>query len=178
MRILKPHYKKMKIYGLKGGTCLNILVIIIFLIPTVVFFRHEKINLDKLESYQHKAYAQEQTIRKLTSPQIYTDIELKQVEQYIRKVFGKDGNVAVAVAKGECRGLSPKCRFVTKQEHSVCQFQINITAHPEIPGKDLDEKEAWLMNSQNCTLMAYHIFQTSGWYPWTSYTSGNYEQYL
>ncbi len=179
IRILKPHYKKMKIYELKGAVCRDILVICLILLPLVIFFRYDKLQQDRTERWQNTTYAHEKVIKKLSTPRTYSDIELDKVESYIRKVFGKDGKVAVAVAKGECRGLNQNCRLVTVKEHSVCQFQINIKAHyDKIPGKDLDEQEKWLMNAQNCTLMAYQIFKTSGWYPWTSYTSGTYLKYL
>ena len=101
------------------------------------------------------------------------------VESYIRRIFGKYGKMAVAVARGECRGLHSLCKNVSSREYSVCQFQINLKAHyDKVPGKNLAEKEAWLSDHRNCTLMAYKIFTDSGWYPWTAFLNGSYKKYL
>lgn len=105
--------------------------------------------------------------------------QLEEIKAHIKTIFGKDAKMALAVAEGECRGLRPNCKLVTPREHSVCQFQINIKAHSaKIPGNSVEEKEAWLKNPFNCNVMAKIIFDASGWYPWTAYTSGAYQAFL
>lgn len=114
-----------------------------------------------------------------------TSAEMSQIdiENYIKTIFGKDAKVAIAVSHNECgptNKLYPKCNLHTEVENSVGLFQINIESvttkvhWSRIPGKTLEEKKTWLENPYNNTLLAYWIFQTSGWNPWSAYTSGRY----
>lgn len=99
---------------------------------------------------------------------------------YIKTIFGRDAKTATAVAKAECRGLYPYCRNKSSGEWSVCHFQINIKAHyNKIPGKDLGEKELWLIKDhKNCTMMARLIQLESGFWPWTTFRNKSYLKYL
>ena len=98
MRILKRNYQNRRIYGLKGKTCLTLLWVVIIMTPVIIFGRLYKLQENVTAKYFNQAHAQEQTIKELNTPRKYTDIELTEIENYIRKVFGKDGNMAVAVA--------------------------------------------------------------------------------
>lgn len=113
-----------------------------------------------------------------------TPTPTKEILDYINTIFRKDAKVAIAVMKNECNPqnkLFPTChKTITSKEYSVGIFQINIQSatskvhYNRIPGETLEEKVEWLKDPFNNTLMAYWIFQNSGWYPWTAYTSGNY----
>jgi len=108
-----------------------------------------------------------------------TPIPDQTIESFIKSVFGKHGRIAIAVAKGECRGLHPDCLNKNEKEWSVGIFQINIKAHfNKIPGNTFEEKEKWLFDWRNCTVMAKIIFEEAGWYPWASFTSRAYLKYL
>ncbi len=107
----------------------------------------------------------------------------KEIEGYIKTIFGKDARIAIAVSHNECspkNQMYPKCNLHTNAENSVGLFQINIQSETarvhwnRIPGKTLDEKKVWLDDPYNNTLLAYWIFQTSGWTPWSAFTSGRY----
>ncbi len=107
----------------------------------------------------------------------------KEIEAYIKTIFGKDAKIAIAVSRNECsphNAQYPRCQFKTSKENSIGIFQINIESATtkvhfyRIPGKTLEEKIEWLKDPFNNTLMAYWIFKNSNWYPWTAYTSGNY----
>jgi hypothetical protein len=107
----------------------------------------------------------------------------KEIEDYIRTIFGKDAKVAIAVSRNECGPTNkkyPSCQFHTAHENSIGLFQINIESQTtkvhwaRIPGDTLEEKIEWLKEPQNNVLMAYWIFTKSGWNPWSAYTNGNY----
>lgn len=114
----------------------------------------------------------------------------KEVKDYLKTIFGKHSRVAWAVMQAECnynRPEWPKCVNSSAVEHSVGEFQINIAKNggagkrvhwDKIPGNDLFEKEEWLSDWRNNILMAYKIFQDSGWFPWAGYTSNNYKYHL
>jgi hypothetical protein len=110
--------------------------------------------------------------------------EKKAIVKYIYEIFGpKDGKIACAIAMGES-GLSPKAKLVWSRENSRGIFQINIQSdyakvhYARIPGKTLEEKITWLENPSNNTLLAYWIFEKSGWHPWTAYKTGSYGEFL
>ncbi len=113
---------------------------------------------------------------------VITPTQLKNIkaEESIYLIFGEEAKLALAVAKGECQGLKPDCRNVTVREHSVCFFQVNIKAHyNKIPGKNYEEKETWLSDPMNCSIMSKIIKDASkSWSPWTSFTSGAYKKFL
>lgn len=107
----------------------------------------------------------------------------EEIEKYIKTIFGKDAKVAIAVSHHECGPTNkayPACNLHTNAEDSVGLFQINIQSKTakvhfaRIPGETLEEKKEWLKDPYNNTLLAYWIFQTSGWNPWSAYTSGRY----
>lgn len=119
------------------------------------------------------------------SAELKTEPEYTQeeIESYIRTIFRSDARVAIAVSHNECNPLNkkyPKCQLHTNDENSIGIFQINIESirrkvhYARIPGDTVEEKKEWLENPYNNTLMAYWIFQTSGWNPWSAYTSGRY----
>lgn len=113
-----------------------------------------------------------------------TPAEMSQdIEKYIKTIFGSDAKIAIAISHHECSPQNPrypKCNLHTRVENSVGLFQINIESATtkvhwaRIPGDTLEEKKEWLENPYNNTLLAYWIFQTSGWTPWSAYTSGRY----
>lgn len=105
------------------------------------------------------------------------------IEAYMQKIFGPDFRTARAVSHNECNPLNakyPACILHSDVEYSVGLFQINLYNATQwihagrIPGKTMDEKVAWLKDPYNNILYAYWVFKTSGWHPWTAYTSGNY----
>jgi len=107
----------------------------------------------------------------------------KDIENYMRTIFGSDARVAVAISHNECNPSNakyPECVLYTSAEYSVGVFQINLYNAKQwihagrVPGKTMEEKVEWLKNPYNNTLYAYWVFKTSGWDPWTAYTSGNY----
>lgn len=115
-----------------------------------------------------------------TPEQIATQTD---IENYIKTIFGKEARVAIAVSHNECNpanSMYPKCQLHTDDENSIGLFQINIQSATtrvhwsRIPGETLIEKKKWLENPYNNTLLAYWIYQTSGWTPWSAYTSGRY----
>ena len=107
-----------------------------------------------------------------------------EIDAYVRTIFGKDADIAIAVHKGECHPSNrtyPKCGpFVTEREYSCGIFQINLRAHwKKVPvGNTFEEKCDFLEDPFNNTLVAYKIFKDSNWYPWAAYTGGNYLKYL
>lgn len=113
--------------------------------------------------------------------------EQREIEAYIKTIFGKDAKVAIAISHKECNPINkayPECVLSTEREHSVGVFQINIQSHTakvhadKIPGDTLQEKETWLKNPKNNTLMAYWIFEKSGFNPWSTFKNGSYLEEL
>lgn len=107
----------------------------------------------------------------------------EDIEDYVKKIFGPDSKVAIAVSHHECNPANakyPECVLHSGVEYSVGLFQINLYNKDQwihagrVPGKTMDEKIEWLKDPYNNTLYAYWVFKTSGWNPWTAYTSGNY----
>ena len=113
----------------------------------------------------------------------YPDPTREEIEKYVRLIFGKDANVALAVSHHECGYTHkhyPKCHLKSGVEHSVGLFQINLYNSKQwihagrIPGNTMEEKVLWLENPFNNTLYAYWVFKTSGFNPWTAYSKGAY----
>lgn len=109
--------------------------------------------------------------------------DVEEIDSYIDTIFRGNAKVAKAVYRNECgvtRKEFPRCRFTTPHEDSVGLFQINLQSkagkvhYDRVPGETLEEKVEWLKYPKNNVLVAYWIFQHSGWNPWTAYTSGNY----
>lgn len=121
-----------------------------------------------------------------TNQPVFMDTEPESqisIEEYMKKIFGSDFRVARAVSHNECNPANahyPACVLHTNAEYSVGLFQINLYNTTQwihagrIPGATMTQKVAWLENPYNNTLYAYWVFKTSGWTPWSSYTSGNY----
>jgi len=120
------------------------------------------------------------------SEQVVTD-EQEQIDAYIRTIFGKDAKVAIAVNRVECNPANkqyPKCVYHTDHEYSVGIFQINLfnkthAIHAaKVPGKTMEEKIESLKNPYINTLVAYKIFTSSGFAPWSGYSSGRYLDHM
>jgi hypothetical protein len=132
-----------------------------------------------------------------SSPQTGQETEggkptVKQVQAYLKQIFGSKWKIAWAVAQNECNSKRkewPVCvnSWGTQNtgEHSVGMFQINLARGEgkgakvhwdKIPaGNTLGEKEVWLGNWKNNILTAYVVSQGgTNWNPWTAYTSGAY----
>jgi hypothetical protein len=109
----------------------------------------------------------------------------KEIEDYVRVIFGKDAKVALAVSYHECNPKNkayPKCVALSDKEMSIGIFQINLKNKThlihasKIPGKTLEEKAESLKDPYINTLVAYKIFSDSkGFGPWSAYTSGSYK---
>lgn len=154
------------------------------------YFRHEGV---KAMADEYTRVAGQSGVLKVTyatpteSPEKTRQEQQKEIEAYIKTIFGKDGKLAVAVSRNEC-GVTyktyPRCRYTTDKEDSIGIFQINIQSKTtkvhwaRIPGETLEEKVEWLKDPHNNTLMAYWIFSASGnsFNAWSAYTSGRYEK--
>lgn len=106
-----------------------------------------------------------------------------EIEAYVKKIFGADASVAIAISHHECGPTNktyPKCQLKSEVENSIGLFQINLANKSQwihagrIPGETIAEKKLWLENPYQNTLYAYWVFKTSGFNPWSAYTSGNY----
>lgn len=107
----------------------------------------------------------------------------KDIEAYIKTIFGKDSKVAIAVSHVECNPANkayPKCVYHTQHEYSVGIFQINLfnanqwIHAAKVPGETMEEKIESLKDPYINTLVAYKIFSAQGFLPWAGYTSGRY----
>lgn len=134
-----------------------------------------------------KVYAEEKltpTPAPTSVPEVVENTgEQDKVEAYVKTIFGKDARVAIAVSHNECNPANakyPQCVLHSGVEYSVGLFQINLYNKTQwihagrVPGGTMEEKIEWLKNPYNNALYAYWVFKTSGWTPWTAYTSGNY----
>lgn len=111
-------------------------------------------------------------------------VTAEEIEAYIRKVFGAQGEIAVAVSRRECspgNAAYPACVLHTEHEYSVGVFQINLfnsrgwVHAAKVPGTDMAEKIAWLKNPFNNVDMAYRIYtEWGGFNAWSAYTNGAY----
>lgn len=126
-------------------------------------------------------YAQTAIIVPTASP-TPSEYSQKEIEGYIKTIFGKDADLAIRVQHSECSPLNknyPRCVYHTDREYSVGIFQINLfnkdhTIHAgKIPGETMEEKIEWLKNPFNNTLVAFKIFKDSGFYPWSAYKRGD-----
>ncbi len=109
--------------------------------------------------------------------------DVKAIQAYMREIFRSDYKIACAVAYAES-GYRTDADNVSHIENSRGIFQINIRSktafvhYNRIPGSTIDEKITWLENPYNNVLLAYWIFDNSGWYPWSAYTNGSYKAHL
>jgi len=167
--------KKERVLGLKYNTWRDIIIIV----TAITLFAYFAID------------AKAGVTPRLISPIPYSLVESSNeevtisptVKEYIKTIFGKDWKTAYAIARAES-GLRHDAKHLSEVEDSIGIFQINIQSATSkvhwsrIPGETLEEKEEWLSNPYNNTLMAYWISSKSGWNPWSVYTSQSYEQYL
>jgi hypothetical protein len=115
------------------------------------------------------------------------------IEQYIKTIFPDNWKTAIAVASVESGKVDPKTRqfyyavnAVNKSEVelSIGLFQVNLRSqstlvhYERIPGHTEKEKVEWLKNPYNNTLFAFWIYSTSGFHPWTAYSSGKYLAFI
>jgi hypothetical protein len=108
----------------------------------------------------------------------------KEIESYIKTIFGKDGRVAVAVSHHECGPTNkayPGCVLQSDVEYSVGVFQINLKNKThmihaaKVPGNSIEEKAENLKDPYINTLIAYKIFKDSnGFTPWSAYLNKSY----
>lgn len=119
----------------------------------------------------------------MPTPSLPPSHQQKEIEAYIKTIFGPDAHIAIAVSHNECNPLNskyPACILHSEVEYSVGLFQINLYNSQQwihaarIPGSTMEEKAEWLKDPYNNTLYAYWVFKKSGWHPWSAYTSGNY----
>lgn len=115
--------------------------------------------------------------------QLDPDPSQAQIEAYIKTIFGQDATTAIAISHHECGTWDkdyPKCHLKTDREDSIGLFQINLYNSKQwihagrIPGANMVQKEKWLENPYDNTLYAYWVYKTSGFTPWSTFTSGAY----
>jgi hypothetical protein len=112
---------------------------------------------------------------------------IKEVQDYLRAVFGNGWKLAWDVSQNECsikRSEWPFCvnswgQAKDKGEHSVGMFQINLAKQggqgakvhwDKVPGQNLDEKQSYLMDWKQNILIAYVVSKSgTNWNPWTGY---------
>lgn len=111
----------------------------------------------------------------------------KQFKEYVRQIFGKEANIALAVSQCECSTNRKEWPYCVNSwgsngrgEHSVGAFQINLAKEAgkgawvhasKIPGDTIGKKEIWLLDYRQNVMMAKIIRENSGWEAWTGYTS-------
>lgn len=188
MKILKGSNQHRNKYGLDYKTkfrifmCLCFALVVSYLGNQTVQERDFRKNVvsplpDSISIKPTKVYAVE------------NDLTQKEIDKYIRTIFGPEYKTAMAIQRGECNPANPRypyCRNISGIEHSIGIFQINIMRHSDgkhihwdkIPGENLEEKEHFLLDPLNNVLIAYKIFKDSGWTAWSAYTNGSYEQFL
>lgn len=109
----------------------------------------------------------------------------KEIEGYIKVIFGKDAKTAIAVSHHECSPKNkqyPMCVALSDKEYSIGIFQINLKNKThlihasKVPGKTLEEKAEKLKDPYINTLVAYKIFSDSkGFGPWSAFSNGSYK---
>ena len=157
--LLKPHYKKMKIYGLRGDTCLTLLWIFLLLLPVVVFGRLYKLQENRTAHYFNKAYTQEQKIKELTTyrqPELGSVNEQQKARMIIKKVWRDDYQAGIVLAVCES-GLRER---VVNSIGATGYFQINAPVH-NVP---INEMQSGWSNAG----YAYALYKEQGLNPWIS----------
>ncbi len=119
--------------------------------------------------------------------------QYEPIKQYINTIFGRNAATAYAVAfaeSGKWDKETGKPYFLTNAVHassvevSVGVFQINLkniaakVHYDRIPGQSLEEKIEWLQNPYQNVLFAYWVYTTSGFHPWSVYSSGKYLAFM
>jgi len=96
---------------------------------------------------------------------------VETIEDKIRRVFGKDAEVAIAVAKAES-GLDPLVvGDMNTKYHSIGVFQIRL-----LPERGLTMEQ--MQNADENINYAKMLFDKHGWKPWTCYNNGAYKKFL
>lgn len=119
--------------------------------------------------------------------------QYEPIKQYINTIFGRNAATAYAVAfaeSGKWDKDTGRPYFVSSAvnasgiETSVGVFQINLKSavakvhYDRIPGQSLADKIEWLQNPYHNVLFAYWIYSTSGFHPWSVYSSGKYLAFI
>jgi hypothetical protein len=101
------------------------------------------------------------------------------IERLIRNTFPEDAETALAIARNE-GGLQVEIQSQYRKngvrEPSFCTFQIHEPSWMKL-AKSHGYGD-YKTNVESCVKMARIVYDTSGWKPWTTYTSGSYKQYL
>ena len=101
-------------------------------------------------------------------------LESLPVEGQIRRIFGKDAQIALAVSQAE--NGSRACDRVSRPNRDgsvdIGVFQVNSNAHKAKATPD--ELKDCLTNIK----VAKQIYDKSGWFPWVVYRTKSYLSYL
>jgi hypothetical protein len=197
MKILTKIDNRIPIYkGFKARAPLTVLLILLIFTGTLGYwygaYKNERVAhaqtvivLSEVQEMKHKQQSElDQALAELEAYKAeHPDPTREEIEAYVRMIFRKDANVALAVSHHECGYTHrdyPKCSLKSSVEHSIGLFQINLynsqkNVHADrIPGKTMGEKIQWLENPFNNTLYSYWLFTHSGFNPWTAYSKGYY----
>ncbi len=119
--------------------------------------------------------------------------QYEPIKQYINTIFGRNAATAYAVAfaeSGKWDKDTGRPFFLSSAvnassiETSVGVFQINLKSavakvhYDRIPGQSLADKIEWLQNPYQNVLYAYWVYTTSGFHPWSVYSSGKYLAFM
>jgi soluble lytic murein transglycosylase-like protein len=99
------------------------------------------------------------------------ELPRESTNQLISRYFGKDADVAIAIAKAES-GLNPNAIGDTDTKyHSVGLFQIRL-----LPERGISKEE--MLNPEHNVQYAKMLFDKHGWSPWSVFKNGSYKKYL
>jgi murein DD-endopeptidase MepM/ murein hydrolase activator NlpD len=100
----------------------------------------------------------------------YNYLQLKALAQQAG-LNDMQSSIAAAIALAESGG-NPDANLHTSSENSVGLWQINLYAHPQYSYAQMQDPV------QNAQAMVAVSNQGTNWIPWTTYTSGKYQQFL
>lgn len=170
--------KNKKIWGLKAKTYATVIILVELMIIVSIVGTYAKARVAEAHAL---GISEMNTVISDRSAELTTSSpQAKEINTYMKTIFGENYNMAHAVQQVECSDRNPaypKC--INRNlpiEYSCGIFQINIKAHwNKIPvGKTYQEKCDYLNNPYNNILVAYKIFSDQGFQPWSGYTSGRY----
>lgn len=95
-------------------------------------------------------------------------------QDYIREVFGPDAPIALAVAQTESGIVSKQGGRNRNGTYDWGIFQINDCHCKKIEG----DCHSQLLDPKFNINFAKKIFDSSGWYPWSTFKNGKYRRYL
>ena len=101
------------------------------------------------------------------------------IEKLIIKYFGKDADMAVAIAKCES-GLNPSrigdghLRF--EKDGRLFGASYGVFQVRDLPGRFDDPDK--MLNAEENIKWAKSLFDRSGWTPWSCYTNSGYERFI